>query len=224
MNLSEAREATSVARPFMCRCNRTNWSAPAISSVTGSPSAPRCRPAAGFASWARITPPPLTRCDERPHHRHEVSSRIASSRMRAMPDCASGDWPRDQVDQFVVELGHIHEFRPGAMSGRARMRQRNGASPPRLPRAVGPRRAHLRPAQAEPMRIASSIPRRGGASSYQQQRLAPDRLEGAVGDMGVDPLGTVRGNMPMPRRMSGGFRAVWSGAPTTPPAAAGRPG
>ena len=97
--------------------------------------------------------------------------------------------PRDQIDQLIGELGHIHQLGPWPCEARPELREE--MAHPRLAArdAIGLEQAHLRPAQAKPHadRLIDFFGR-GDAVLDQPQRLAPDGLEETIGDMGVDLL------------------------------------
>ena len=105
--------------------------------------------------------------------------------------------PRDQLDQLVVELRHIHEPRPGP--GQAGPELRQEMPHPRLAPGdpVGLEQTHLPPAQAEPHpdRLVDLLGR-GDPVLDEPERLAPDRLEEPVGDMGIDLLAHMQGIHP----------------------------
>ena len=103
----------------------------------------------------------------------------------------------DLLDQRVVEVRHVHQLRPRPLQRRAELGEE--VPHPRLAAgdAVGLEQAHLRPAQPEGVAddVVDLLDGRDVVVD-EPQRLAPQRLEQAVADEGLDLRRITTGFMP----------------------------
>ena len=95
----------------------------------------------------------------------------------------------DQIHQLIVELWHIHQLGPGPGQAGAELRHEMLHPSLATGHAIGFKEAHLPPAQAK-AHADGLVDFLGGGDAvfHQPQRLAPDGLKEAVGDMGVNFL------------------------------------
>ena len=95
----------------------------------------------------------------------------------------------DHVDQFVGQLRHVHQLGPGPFQRRAELADEMLHPRRATGHAIGFKEPHLPPAQAKAHadRIVDFLGRRDTVLD-QPQRLAPDRFQEAVGNVGGDFL------------------------------------
>ena len=99
----------------------------------------------------------------------------------------------DQINQRVVELGHIGQPGPGRSQIGAELRHEMLHAGLAARDPVGLKQSHLPPAQAKAHADRFVDFFRGGDTILDQpQRLAPDRFKEAVGDMRIDLLADVQ--------------------------------
>ena len=105
--------------------------------------------------------------------------------------------PGDQIDQFIVEFRHIHQLGPGPGQARAELGHEMLHPGLTARHAIGFEQPHLAPAQAKAHadRLVDFLGR-GDAVLDQPQRLTPDGLKEAVGDMGVNLFADMQGEHP----------------------------
>lgn len=100
----------------------------------------------------------------------------------------------DQIDQIIVEFRHVHQLGPGPGQGRAELGHEMRHPCLSTRDAISLEQAHLRPADAK-AHTDRLVDLSGGGDAVldQPQCLAPDGLQQAVGDMGVDLLADGQG-------------------------------
>ena len=126
-------------------------------------------------------------CAQRPHHPNKVV--VANTLQLAngmLPGLRIG-LPRNQINQRVIIVRHIHQLGPRPAEARPKLREE--VLHPRFSTGdtIGFKQTHLRPADAKAIadRIVEFLGG-GDAILHKPQRLAPDRLQQAIRHMGID--------------------------------------